>query len=137
MAELLLYGDIKNGATFKVASATVTALAGKPSDLVGKVVTLTGNKEVGYGSSGDNPLGFVVQVEKETGNSDALVASVVWNEAREDIVCAGTETVGAYLACDGTGGLALSGTSSAPKASSAKAYSVDATAKTCIVYIHG
>lgn len=137
MAEFLCYEGIRNGATFKVAAATVTALANKPSDLVGKVVTLTGNKEVGYGSSGANPLGFVVQVEKETGNSDALVASVVWNEAREDIPCAGSETAGAYLACDGSGGLVLSGTSSAPVVSSAKAYSVDGTGKTCIVYIHG
>lgn len=137
MAEFICYEGIRNNATFYVATATVTALAGKPSDLVGKVVTLTGDKEVGYGSSGDNPLGFVVQIEKENNGSDKFVVSVEWNVAREGITCTGAETVGAYLACDGTGGLALSGTSSAPKTSSAKAYSVDATAKTCAAYIHG
>lgn len=133
----LIYEGIRNGATFKVANATKTALNGKYSDIVGKVVTITGDKEVGYGSSGDRPLGFVEQVEKYSTNDDTLVVSVVWNQSREDIACAGSETPGAYLACDGTGGLALSGTSSAPKASNAVAYSVDATAKTCIAYIHG
>lgn len=137
MAEFYCYEGIRNGATFKVASATKTALGANPADIVGKVVTLTGNYEVGYGSSGDRPLGFVEQVEKENTNSDTLVVSVVWNQSREDIPCAGSETAGAYLACDGTGGLALSGTSSAPKASNAIAYGVDATAKTCTVYIHG
>lgn len=133
----LIYEGIRNGATFKVAAATKTALAGKFSDIVGKVVTVTGNQEVGYGSSGDRPLGFVEQVEKYSTNDDTLVVSVVWNQAREDIACAGSETAGDYLACDGTGGLALSGTSSAPKVSNAVAYAVDATAKTCTVYIHG
>lgn len=137
MAEFYCYEGIRNGATFKVAAATKTALGTNPADIVGKVVTLTGNYEVGYGSSGDRPLGFVEQVEKESTNSDTLVVSVVWNQSREDIPCAGSETAGAYLACDGTGGLALSGTSSAPKVSNAIAYGVDATAKTCTVYIHG
>lgn len=137
MAEFYCYEGIRNGATYKVAAATKTALAGKTKDIVGKVVTLTGNYEVGYGSSGDRPLGFVEQIEKENVNSDDLVVSVVWNQCREDIPCAGSETAGAYLACDGTGGLALSGTTSAPKVSNAVAYGVDATAKTCTVYIHG
>lgn len=137
MAEFYCYEGIRNGATFKVAAATKTALGANHADIVGKVVTLTGNYEVGYGSSGDRPLGFVEQVEKESTNSDTLVVSVVWNQSREDIPCAGSETAGAYLACDGTGGLALSGTSSAPKVSNAIAYGVDATAKTCTVYIHG
>lgn len=133
----LFYEGIRNGATFKVAAATKTALAGKYSDIVGKVVTLTGNQEVGYGSSGDRPLGFVEQVEKYSTNDDTFVVSVVWNQARDGIDCAGSETAGAYLACNGTGGLAISGTTAAPVVSSAVAYDVDATAKTCTVYIHG
>lgn len=137
MAEFYCYEGIRNGATYKVATATKTALGSNVKDIVGKVVTITGNYEVGYGSSGDRPLGFVEQVEKESVNSDTLVVSVVWNQAREDIPCAGSETAGAYLACDGSGGLALSGTSSAPKVSNAVAYGVDATAKTCTVYISG
>lgn len=136
-AEFFCFEGILNGATYKVATATKTALGNNVKDIVGKVVTITGNYEVGYGSSGDRPLGFVEQVEKESVNSDTLVVSVVWNQAREDIPCAGSETAGAYLACDGSGGLALSGTSSAPKVSNAVAYGVDATAKTCTVYISG
>lgn len=137
MAEFYCYEGIRNGATYKVAAATKTALGNNVKDIVGKVVTLTGNYEVGYGSSGDRPLGFVEQVEKESVNSDTLVVSVVWNQSREDIPCAGSETAGAYLACDGTGGVALSGTSASPKPSNAIAWGVDATAKTCTVYIHG
>lgn len=137
MAEFYCYEGIRNGATFKVAAATKTALGNNPADIVGKVVTLTGNYEVGYGSSGDRPLGFVEQVEKENTNSNTLVVSVVWNQSREDIACSGSETAGAYLACDGTGGLTLSGTSSAPKVSNAVAYGVDGPAKTCTVYISG
>lgn len=137
MAEFYSYEGIRNGATFKVNSTTKTAIKDNPSQIVGKVVTLTGNYEVGYGTAGDRPLGFVEQIEKENVNSDTFVVSVVWNQAREDITCAGTETAGSYLACDGTGGLALAGTSSAPKPSSAIAYGVDATNKLCTAYIHG
>lgn len=136
-AEFFCFEGIRNGATYKVATATKTALGNNIKDIVGKVVTITGNYEVGYGSAGDRPLGFVEQVEKESVNSDTLVVSVVWNQAQEDVPCAGSETAGAYLACDGSGGLALSGTSSAPKVSNAVAYVVNADAKTCTVYISG
>ncbi len=132
MAEFYCYEGIRNGATFKVAEATKTALAGKFSDIVGKVVALTGNQEVGYGSAGDEPLGFVEQVEKENTNSDTLVVSVVWNQAREDIPCAGSETVPTFVSCDGSGGL-----KAATSATSAKLYSVDTENSTCTVYIHG
>lgn len=132
MAEFFCYEGIRNGATFKLAEATKTAIKSKPSDIVGKVVTMTGNKEVGYGSAGDMPLGFVEQVEKESVNSETFVVSVVWNQAREDIPCAGSETVPTFAACDGNGGL-----KAATAITSAKLYDVDATAKTCTVYIHG
>lgn len=132
MAEFYSYEGIRNGATFKVAEATKTALANKYSDIVGKVVTLTGNQEVGYGSAGDEPLGFVEQVEKESTNRDVLVVSVVWNQAREDIPCAGSESVPTFVACDGNGGL-----QAASSATSAKLYAVDTENSTCTVYIHG
>lgn len=132
MAEFYCYEGIRNGATFKVADDTKTALAGKITDIVGKVVTLTGNYEVGYGSADDVPLGFVEQVEYENTNSDTLVVSVVFNEAREDIACEGSENAGDFLACDGKGGVKQSTT-----ATSAKAYGVDASANTATVYIHG
>lgn len=132
------YEGIRNGATFLLDTTTATAIKDKPSVIEGKVVTLTGNYTVGYGSSGNNPLGFVEKVEIESNsNPKQYVVSVVFNQSREDIACAGSETAGDYLACDGSGGLALSGTSSAPKASNAIAWGVDATAKTCTVYIRG
>lgn len=137
MAEFYCYEGLRNGGTFKVDSATKTTLGTNPGAIVGKVVTLTGNYEVGYGTSGDNPLGFVEQVEYESTNKSNLVVSVVWNQSREGIACAGSETAGDFLACNGTGGLALSGTASAPKSSSCKAWGVDATGKTCTAYIGG
>lgn len=137
MAETYSFEELKNGGTFKLDTTTATAIKDNPASFVGKVVTITGNYTVGYGSSGDNPLGFVGQVEKESTNSTTYVVSVLWNVSHEDIDCAGTETAGAYLACNGTGGLALSGTASAPVVSSAKAYGVDATGKKCTAYIHG
>ena len=132
MAEFYCYEGIRNGATYKVADATKTALGANVKDIVNKVVTVTGNKEVGYGSAGDEPLGFVEQVEKENVNSEELVVSVVWNQAREDIPCAGSETVPTFVACDGKGGLQASNS-----ATSAKLYDVDSDNKTCTVYIHG
>lgn len=132
MAEFYCYEGIRNGATFKLSDDTKTALNGKYSDLVGKVVALTDNYEVGYGSAGDAPIGFVEQVEKENTNSDTLVVSVVFNQAREEIACAGSESAGEYLACDGKGGVQTSST-----ATSAVAYGVDSDNKLATVYIHG
>lgn len=131
MAEFYSYNGIRNGATFHVANATRTALT-KPSDLNGKVVTLTGNYEVGFGSAGDMPLGFVEMTEYENNDPTVLVCSVQFNQSREDIPCVGSETAGAYLACDGNGGLKVS-----EDPTNAVAWGVDATAKTCTVYIHG
>lgn len=132
MAEFYCYEGIRNGATFKVAEATKTVIEKNPADIVGKVVTLTGNKEVGYGSAGDVPLGFVEQVEKENTTAENLVVSVVWNQSREEIPCAGSETVPSFVACDGKGGL-----QSVTSYTSAKIYDVDKDNKTCTVYIHG
>lgn len=135
MAEFYSYEGLRNGGTFKIDTTTTTAIKDSPKDILGKVVALTDNYTVGYGTSGDNPLGFVEQVEKENGNSSNLVCSVVWNQSRMGIDCAGSETAGSYLACNGSGGLALSGTSSAPKASRCIAFGVDATGKKCTAYI--
>lgn len=133
----LIFEGLRNGGTFLLDSTTKTAIAQDPKQIEGKVVTLTDNYTVGYGSSGKIPLGFVEKVEPDKSGSTEWVVSVVWNQSREDIPCAGSETAGSYLACDGTGGVALSGTSSAPVASRAVAWGVDATAKTATVYIHG
>lgn len=132
MAEFYCYEGIRNGATFIVDDDTKEAITGNTSDIIGKVVTLTDMYKVGYGSAGAAPLGFVEQVEKENVNSDNLVVSVVFNQAREEIPCAGSETAGAYAACDGSGGL-----KSSTSATNARIYGVDSTEKTCTVYISG
>lgn len=132
MAEFYCYEGIRNNGTFKLNETTKTAIKDDPKSIVGKVVTITGNYEVGYGAAGERPLGFVVQVEKETTNSENMVVSVEWNVCREETPCAGTETAGAFLVCDGTGGFKAS-----TDPSNAVAYGVDATAKSCTAYISG
>lgn len=132
MAEFYSYEGIRNGGTFKVDATTTAAIKDNPSSFLDKVVTLTGNFTVGYGSAGAAPLGFVEQVENEVANSGTLVCSVVWNQSRENIDCAGTEAANNYLACNGTGGFAKSTT-----ATNAKAWGVDATNNKCTAYISG
>lgn len=130
MAEFYSYEELKNGGTFKVNSTTASGLGTNYTALCGKVVTLTSNYEVGYGEADDTPLGFVEQVEFEANDPSVLVCSVVWNTSREEITCAGTESAGDFLACDGNGGVKTSAT-----ATSAKAWGVEGTNAT--VYIHG
>lgn len=127
------YEGLRNGATFKLDSSTRDTIKNNPQDIVGKVVTIVENYEVGYGSAGDEPAGFVEQVEAESNsNNEQFVVSVVFNQSREDISCAGSESAGSYAACDGKGGLQASTT-----ATSSKIWGVDSTAKTCTAYIRG
>lgn len=102
------YSGLRNGGTFKLNSTTKTSISTDPKQIIGKVVALTGDYEVGYGASGDAPFGVVVQIEDECSNSDDFVVSVLWGQTFEDIACAGTETAGDYLSCNGTGGVATS-----------------------------
>lgn len=132
MSEFYCYEGIRNGATYLVDESTKTAIASDPSQIIGKVVAMTGNYTVGYGSSGANPLGFVEMVEKETGNNDALVVSVVFNQSREGVDCTGSETAGKFAACDGKGGIIAS-----TNATSAKVWGIHTDNKTATVYIHG
>lgn len=102
MLEFYSYEGLRNGATFIVDSDTKGKLT-ENKDIVGKVVTITGNGEVGYGNDGDTPLGFVEQVEKEYTNRDRLAVSVVWYQSREIEVS--DVAAGDVLVCDGKGGL--------------------------------
>lgn len=132
MYEFYSYEGIRNGATYLVDDTTKTALGADPTQIVGKVVTLTGNYTVGYGSSGDTPLGFVEQIEKESTNSAKLVVSVVFNQSRELIPCVGSETAGSFASCDGQGGVKASTT-----VTNTRIWGVDADGKVATVYIHG
>lgn len=130
MAEFFCYEGLRDNGTFIVDTTTATAVKDNPEDIVGKVVTLTGNFTVGYGSSGDVPLGFVAQIEKESTNSDKLVVSVRWNRSQEFVEGTGV-TAGDYVACNGTGGVAKS-----TDPTSARAWGADGDT-TYTVYIHG
>lgn len=135
MAEFYSYEGLRGSGTFKVAAATKTAIAADPKQLVGKVVALTGNYEVGYGTAGSKIQGVVQTVEKESTNSDTLVVTVQWACTFENIPCSGSETAGTYLAVDGQGGVQAAGTSSAPVFLGTVALGVDATAKTCSIQV--
>ena len=104
----LSFNGLRNSGTFKVASATKSAIQSDPKQIIGKVVTITGNQEVGYGAADDEPFGVVEQVEYVSTNDDDYLVAVAWGQTFEDIKCAGTENAGEFLACDGSGGVKTS-----------------------------
>ena len=104
----LSFNGLRNSGTFKVASATKTAIQSDPKQIIGKVVTITGNQEVGYGAADDEPFGVVEQVEYVSTNDNDYLVAVAWGQTFEDIKCAGTENAGEFLACNGTGGVKTS-----------------------------
>lgn len=130
MAYELSFNGLKNSGTFNVASATKSAIQSDPKQIIGKVVTLTGNGEVGYGSAADEPFGVVEQVEYFSTNDDDFVVTVAWGQTFEDIKCAGTENAGEFLACDGTGGVKTS-----VEHTNCVALDVDKSAKVCAIKI--
>lgn len=104
----LSFNGLRNSGTFKVASATKSAIQSDPKQIIGKVVTITGNQEVGYGAADDEPFGVVEQVEYVSTNDNDYLVAVAWGQTFEDIKCAGTENAGEFLACDGSGGVKTS-----------------------------
>lgn len=128
MSEFYSYEGLRDSGTFVVDNTTKETIKDDPKQIIGKVVTVTGNGEAGYGSSGDTPLGFVEMVEKEVSSSENYVVSVQWHYVKEDIDCAGSETAGKFLSCDGNGGVQESS-----DMTSARAIAVDTENKKCIV----
>ena len=126
----LSFNGLRNSGTFKVASATKSAIQSDPKQIIGKVVTITGNQEVGYGSAGDEPFGVVEQVEYVSTNNDDYIVAVAWGQTFEDIKCAGTENAGEFLACDGTGGVKTS-----VEHTNCVALDVDQSATVCAIKI--
>lgn len=132
MAIELGFDGLRNSGTFKLASATKSAIQADPEQIIGKVVTITGNYEVGYGSDGDAVFGVVTQIEYPcTNNHNEFLVTVNWNQTFEGISCAGTETAGKYLECNGSGGLKESIDSY-----NCIALGVDTGTNTCTVKIH-
>lgn len=132
MATFFSYQKLQDGGTFILDEATKKAIENDPLQIRGKVVTLTDDYTVGFGSSGKDPLGFVESVEPITNFNVPWVVAVIWNWSQEQIDCAGSETAGAYAACDGKGGIV---TSNNP--TRARIWGVDKEAKKSTIYIHG
>lgn len=130
MAYELSFNGLKNSGTFNVASATKSTIQSDPKQIIGKVVALTGNGEVGYGSADDEPFGVVEQVEYFSTNDDDFVVTVAWGQTFEDIKCAGTENAGEFLACNGTGGVKTSA-----EHTNCVALDVDKSATVCAIKI--
>lgn len=126
----LSFVGLKDNGTFKVDATTKSAIQADPEQIIGKVVTIVGNGEAGYGSADDAPLGVVQMVEKFSTNSDDYVISVAWHKIFGDVKCVGSENAGDFMACDGSGGLKVSETYTG-----CKAISVDSSSTTCVVKI--
>lgn len=134
--ELFWYDGLKDGGTFPVDETTAEAIKDNPDQLKGKVVTLTiGNYMVGYGSAGDDPLGYVRSVEPISGNKHNLCAAVVFNSSFMFVPADASAAPKSYGACDGKGGI--------QKAATPTSTRIWATGKdmddndVCTVYIHG
>lgn len=126
----LSFNGLRNSGTFYVAAATKSAIESDPKQIIGKVVALTGNGEVGYGAADDEPFGVVEQVEFVSTNDDDYVVTVAWGQTFEDIKCAGTENAGEFLACNGTGGVKTS-----VEHTNCVALDVDQSATVCAIKI--
>lgn len=125
-----IYEGLRDSGTFVLSSATKGVIESDPKQVIGKVVTITGNGEVGYGADTDEPFGVVTQVEKDASYGENFVVCVTWGQTFEGIPCAGSENAGEFLACDGSGGLKTS-----VDHTCCKALAVDASNSTCTIKI--
>lgn len=105
MAYELSFSGVRNSGTFYLNDTTKSTIESDPKQIIGKVVAITGDSEVGYGSADDEPFGVVEQIEYISTNDHDFVVTVSWGQCFEDIPCAGTENAGEFLACDGNGGV--------------------------------
>lgn len=94
--------------TYYLDSTTTTQLGDDIEAALNKFVTVTGNKEVGYGSSGDAIEGLITKVEEEYSGSDKLVVTVYTDGFFVDVEATGL-SVKDYVTVDGFGGLAKAG----------------------------
>lgn len=132
MAEVYSINEIRNGGTYKVDTTTIEALNNKLPSIVGKVVALTGDFQVGFGSPGDMPLGIVGQIENENTNSPDFVVSVLWHTGVDEVPYTGSVTAGDFLSCDGKGGVQKE----TSKETKAQVQFVNAENTTCGVYFN-
>lgn len=125
------YEGLVGGGTFMLDETTKGTISADPKQIIGKVVTVAGDAEVGYGSADDEPLGVVTQVEYASTNDDNFVVTVEWGKTFEGIPCQGTENAGEFLACNGDGTVKTS-----VEHTGCKALLVDKTnGNTCVIKI--
>lgn len=94
--------------TYYLDTTTTTQLGDDIEAVLNKFVTVTGSKEVGYGSSGDAIEGLVTKVEEEYNGSDKLVVTVYTDGFFVDVEATGL-SVKDYVTVDGSGGLTKAG----------------------------
>lgn len=125
--DLYLYEGIRNSGTFPLDDETSEKIKGDVGQIRRKVVCMTDNGVVGYGKGGEDPWGFVIQVEPESANNPQIIVSVEWHTTHDNVPCSGAEKFNGYAACDGNGGLRPSNTPT-----SCRVQSVDTENKTLI-----
>lgn len=104
MAELS-FNRLMTDGTFVLDTTTVEKLKGDLSAVVGKAVTITGNGEVGYGTTGKPLEGIVLKAEYADQGKTEVVVTVAWQGTFEDIPATGV-VAGDQVTVDGAGGLA-------------------------------
>lgn len=130
MAYELNFNGLRTSGTFHLASATKSTIQADPKQIIGKVVAITGNGEVGYGTAADEPFGVVTAIEPVVGGAGGFVVTVQWGQTFEGIACAGTENAGECLACNGTGGV-----QSSAEHTNCVALDVDTSGNVCAIKI--
>lgn len=75
--------------------------------MLNKVVTITGNGEVGFGATGKPVLGVVSKCEYEDNSKGKMVVTVNWQGTFENVPATGV-AAGDFVTVDGKGGLAKS-----------------------------
>ena len=104
MAELS-FNRLMTDGTFVLDTTTVGKLKGDLSAVVGKAVTITGNGEVGYGTTGKPLEGIVLKAEYADNGKTEVVVTVAWQGTFEEIDATGV-VAGDQVTVNGSGGLA-------------------------------
>lgn len=100
----LSFNRLMDSGTFMLDSSTKSTIAGDLTKLLGAAVTITGNKEVGFGTA-DKPLeGIVTTASFAEQGSEEIVVTVEWTGTFENVKASGV-VAGDGVTVDGTGGL--------------------------------
>lgn len=108
----LSFRRLKNSGTFYLSYPEYKKLVlSQDLDLlVNKVVTITGNGEVGLGKSGNPILGVISKCEFESENPLKILATVEFKGIFSNIIAKKDIVAGDFIAVDGNGGIVKSET---------------------------